>query len=105
MASQMFNYLLLLRRVNNGEMSLEQFRIEFCGFQEDGSDFETNVFDILNTVFLDCDEYEPDSEMFLALQKDWSDFVIDESEFRRRLEKAMLSLENCRQAKKAGESE
>lgn len=64
----MVDYLLLLRRVNNGEISLEQFCIEFCGyFQEDGSDRETNVFDILHCVFLDCDEYEPDSEMFLAL--------------------------------------
>ena len=76
----------MIQAASVGEYPLAEFGRDFMDkFQSDQSSFAKSTFVILNEVFLDCDEFEPDADLYAKLKATSPDFVIDANDFNRRL--------------------
>lgn len=93
--SNVMPYILLMRKALSGDLSLEKFASDFIIlFQKELGQFDDNLFEILNSVSLDADEYVPsNSTLLIELQKQNSSFVIEDKEFIERIRIALEKLE------------
>lgn len=90
-------YVELIRSALNGQTSLEKFASNFMAlFSAELSVWPRDIYEVLNEVFLDADEYVPsDSESFSELKKQHPRFVIGDEELIHRLKRALSKLEQA----------
>ncbi|WP_235953670.1 colicin immunity domain-containing protein [Noviherbaspirillum galbum] len=84
----------LMNKVINNEIFLEEFsRFYISLFQEETSHFDSNIYDAINSVFLDADEYVPlADENYKSLECKFPNFLIADEEFMKRIEVAIKKL-------------
>lgn len=87
-------YVELMRHAAGGHISLEKFALDFMAlFSADQSQWPRDLYEILNDVFLDADEYVPShSENFGELKNNNPQLVIGDDEFMERLNRALSKL-------------
>lgn len=87
-------YVLLMRKALGRSCSLQEFAYEFMNlFQEERGELTNEIYEILNGVYLDSDEYEPSNSPLLSgLKEILPQFVIDDDEFVSRIKIALATL-------------
>jgi hypothetical protein len=77
----------MIQAAIGGELQLVHFARAFMDkFSSDQFSHPESIFETLNNVYLDCDEFEPDAELYAKLRTNLPGFVIDTSEFEKRLQ-------------------
>ena len=92
-------YYNLLGSYLNNEITVDSFVSKYMSlFKNDKSNFG-DYYEILNNIFLDSDEYDPETEF-------GERFVIGEKEFKKRCQKSFeLLKQKMSAAKTCGECE
>jgi len=87
-------YFELIRHAVDGFVPLEKFALDFMAlFSADRYRWPGDLYEILNDVFLDADEYVPShSENFGDLKNNDPQLVIGDDEFMARLKRALSKL-------------
>lgn len=88
-------YVTLLRQAVRAEITLAEFASLFSDrFKEESRKFDDKIFDVLNGVALDADEYVPAvSPVLPEMRRQFPAFVIDDAEFMERVKNAIAMLE------------
>jgi hypothetical protein len=84
-------YVVLMTNVASGVISLTEFASSYIAlFQEEKETYDEDVFDVLNSVFLDSDEYTPSTDTnHNSLKSQFPNFVIGDDEFMERIKDAL----------------
>lgn len=87
MTNAVREYVQMIQGALAGEVDLVNFGRTFMDkFSSDQRSRPQSVFEILNDVYFDCDEFESDPELYVKLRANLPDFVINASEFEKRLQ-------------------
>lgn len=83
-------YATLIEAFLRRRISAVDFEATYLrAFKDDGTNWPDTVYQILNEVFLDVDAFYPDATI-------QGEFVIDEAELRRRVERSLVALRQVR---------
>jgi uncharacterized protein (DUF2267 family) len=86
-------YLSLMHDAVEGRLSLPAFSKAYMEkFQAETNVLPNAVYEVLNDIFLDSDEFVPDRALYESLKRVNPDFVIDETEYMTRIRNAIKLL-------------
>jgi hypothetical protein len=86
-------YLQMMREAVEGRLPLSEFSKNYMAkFSAETNHFPEPIFEILNDLFLDSDEFEPDRSVYESLKREHSNFVIDGNEYAIRIAVAFKNL-------------
>ena len=87
------DYRHVLSEAVAGRTDLSEFREKFMAmFLAEAVHFPEPIYQILNDLFLDSDEFEPDSALYESCKLVFPDFIIDSSEYANRIAVALNKL-------------
>jgi hypothetical protein len=92
--SKVSDYIQLMRAAVDGHLTLVQFSESYIAmFKAEETLYPEQIFETLNNVFLDSDEFEPsDSALYEELKRNSPGFTIGDEEYRARIEAAFKVL-------------